>query len=221
MSITKIALRTRYCTPFSYFSLLSIVFRVPPVKLTSNFVRTFSTTPDEKIEIPKRIPRGPTDILRALESTVGRDPTAAHYKYHDDPYLIPFSSNGKRIFAMSQEAGRKAAHWIRREHADLFQHKEADPMIEAFVPPMIYTENSEVAVTDLQKLINTAQVSDAVLVYKLLKQKGNDVTPELEQGILELVCYQNCEDGPSGEFIEEKWFKQASKGKEKLRKTWK
>lgn len=36
----------------------------------------------------------------------------------------------KRMFAMSQESGRKAAHWIRQEHADLFQHKVADPPIE-------------------------------------------------------------------------------------------
>ncbi|EEZ97978.1 small ribosomal subunit protein mS39 [Tribolium castaneum] len=204
MNISKVALRSR----------------VSRVKLTSQLAG-LATTPDEKIEIPKRVPRGPTDILRALESTVGRDPTAAHYKYHDDPYLIPLSNNGKRVFALSQEAGRKAAHWIRREHADLFQHREADPTIEAFVPPMVFDEKSEVAVTDLQKLIKTAQVSDAVVVYKLLKEKGAEVAPELEQGLLELVCYQNCEDGLSDEFIEEKWFKQSQKGKEKLRKTWK
>lgn len=56
----------------------------------------------------------------ALSSTVGRDPTAAHYKYHDDPYLIPTSNVGKRTFAMAQESGRKAAQWIREQHRDLF-----------------------------------------------------------------------------------------------------
>ncbi|RZC40303.1 PTCD3 -like protein, mitochondrial, partial [Asbolus verrucosus] len=181
----------------------------------------YSTNTEEKIEIPKRIPRGPTDILRALGSTVGRDPTAPHYKYHDDPYLIPMSNSGKRTFAMAQEAGRKAAHWIRREHADLFQHKEADPPIEAFMPPMIYNEQSEVVVDDLQTLVNTAQVSDAKLVYKLLKQKNVEITPDLEQSLLELLCYQNCEDGVSEEFIEERWFKQSKKAREKVRKTWK
>lgn len=83
-----------------------------------------SSTDEHPFEIPKQIRRGPTDILRALESTIKRDPTAAHYKYHDDPYLIPSSNAGKRTFALAQEAGRKAAHWIRQEHADLFQHKE-------------------------------------------------------------------------------------------------
>lgn len=49
-----------------------------------------STAAEEKIVIPKRIPRGPTDILQALASTVKRDPTAPHYKYHDDR-SIPYS----------------------------------------------------------------------------------------------------------------------------------
>lgn len=75
----------------------------------------------QQISIPNRIPRGPTDILNALSATVGTDPTAAHYKYHDDPYLIPTSNIAKRTYAMAQEAGRKAAKWIREEHPELFQ----------------------------------------------------------------------------------------------------
>lgn len=63
-------------------------------------------TPTDEIVIPKRIHRGPTDILYALSATVGNDPTAAHYKYHDDPFLIPMSNQGKRTFALAQEAGR-------------------------------------------------------------------------------------------------------------------
>lgn len=75
---------------------------------------------EEHIEIPNRIERSPTDLLQALASTVGRDPTAPHYKFHDDPYLIPLSNVGKRTFALSKEAGRKAANWIKEEHRDLF-----------------------------------------------------------------------------------------------------
>lgn len=76
---------------------------------------------EDRIEIPNRVQRSPTDILNALASTVGRDPTAPHYKYHDDPYLIPMSNVGKRTFAMAQEAGRKAAKFIREEHRDVFK----------------------------------------------------------------------------------------------------
>lgn len=66
---------------------------------------------------------------QALEKTVSRDPTAPHYKYHDDPYLIPMSNLSKRSYALSKESGRKAAMWILKEHANLFQHKHADPEI--------------------------------------------------------------------------------------------
>lgn len=80
-----------------------------------------TTSGSEEIKIPNRIQRSPTDILRALSQTVGQDPTAAHYKYHDDPYLIPMSNIGKRTFAMAQESGRKSAKWIRQENSNLFQ----------------------------------------------------------------------------------------------------
>ena len=82
------------------------------------FVYSNTISKEEKIDIPKRIHRGPTDILNALSNTVSIDLTAPHYKYHDDPYLIPISNIGKRTFAMAQEAGRKAAKWIRQEHSD-------------------------------------------------------------------------------------------------------
>lgn len=65
-----------------------------------------TTSAGEKIVIPKRIHRGPTDILLALSATVGNDPTAAHYKYHDDPFLIPQSNMNKRTYALAQESGR-------------------------------------------------------------------------------------------------------------------
>lgn len=76
---------------------------------------------DPEIKIPAYVPRGPTDILRALSQTVGIDHTSAHFKYHDDPFLIPTSNSNKRIFALAAESGRKAAKWIKQEHADLFQ----------------------------------------------------------------------------------------------------
>lgn len=81
---------------------------------------TAATSAEEQIVIPNRIKRSPTAILEALSSTVGRDPTAPHYKFHDDPYLIPTSNVSKRTFAMAQESGRKAAKWIKEEHRKLF-----------------------------------------------------------------------------------------------------
>ncbi|XP_044748174.1 protein PTCD3 homolog, mitochondrial [Coccinella septempunctata] len=175
----------------------------------------------EEIIIPKKISRGPTDILRALESTIGRDPTAAHYKFHDDPYLIPQSNIGKRTFAMAQEAGKKAAHFVRRENIDLFQHKEAEPFIDMFGPPKIYTENSEVSIDDLKDCIKNVDVSDAIMVYNLLKKQNVDIEPDLMQNLLELLCYHNSQDPLPEELIEERWFRQSTKGNERRKKTWK
>lgn len=79
------------------------------------------------------------------------------YRYHDDPYLIPLSNFRKRSYALSAEAGRKAAAWIRDEHAELFTTRvwdpptkiktpyfNADPKIEAFAPKPIYNDASKV-----------------------------------------------------------------------------
>lgn len=79
-----------------------------------------TTEESQRIVIPKKINRGPTDLLYTLSKTVGRDPTAVHYKYHDDPYLIPTSLYTREQYALSQEAGKQAAQWIRVEHAKLF-----------------------------------------------------------------------------------------------------
>lgn len=91
-------------------------------QFTCNIWRHLSTLPgNEKIEVSNRIKRSPTDILKALSQTVGFDPTAPHYKYHDDPFLVPMSNVAKRAYALSQESGRKSAKWIRQENSELFQ----------------------------------------------------------------------------------------------------
>lgn len=80
-----------------------------------------------------------------------------NFRYHDDPYLIPLSNFRKRSYALSAEAGRKAAAWIRDEHSILFTMREwdpaskkktpyfnADPKIDAFAPKPIYNDTSKV-----------------------------------------------------------------------------
>ncbi|XP_017778840.1 PREDICTED: protein PTCD3 homolog, mitochondrial [Nicrophorus vespilloides] len=183
----------------------------------TQITRLSSNVSEEKIVIPKAIPRGPTDILRALESTVSRDPTATHYKYHDDPFLIPMSNMGKRTFAMAQEAGRKAAYWVREQHPDLFQHQEADPPIKPFFPKMVYSED-EVTEDTLKHVIDEVLIPDAKKIYKLMIEKGMEISKETQQALLDLLCFYNNEDTLSEEFIEERWFRNSAK--EKVRKTW-
>ncbi|CAH0391657.1 unnamed protein product [Bemisia tabaci] len=172
----------------------------------------------QKIKIPARIQRGPTDILRTLASTLTPDTTGAHYKYHDDPFLIPPSNYAKRAFALSKESGRKAAQWVRQQHADLFDHKVAEPFIPIFAPKAVYDENSEVNEAVLKTLIQSSSVSDAICVYELMEKKNIAVSDELKQSLLELVCFYNGKDGKSDEYLDEKWY--TANQRTIARKTW-
>lgn len=170
------------------------------------------------ISPPPRIHRGPTDLLQALAATVGPDPTAAHYKYHDDPYLIPLSNFRKRAYALSAEAGRKAAAWIRDEHAELFNTRvwdppmkmktpyfNADPQIEAFAPKPIYNDESKVTEEDLKYTIDNSLLQDAVKVFQLL-YGIEGVNDELKLQLLQLLCFYNEKEPESIEWHEERWF---------------
>ncbi|KAL1460618.1 hypothetical protein WDU94_012585 [Cyamophila willieti] len=88
----------------------------------------------DTIVIPNRIERGPTDILKALSQTLQRDPLAPHFKYHDDPFTIPVSNMDKRSFALAQESGKKAAQWIRAQHADCFNIKWLNLSLKCLLP---------------------------------------------------------------------------------------
>lgn len=118
------------------FSIRQYYQRLPAI---SNRLQ-FSTD----IVIAPRIERGPTDILAALAGTVGKDMTAPHYRYHDDPYLIPYKLGTKREFILSRESGKNAAQFIMSKHPDLFEHNriEAEPPITAFQPRVAYNRDN-------------------------------------------------------------------------------
>ena len=73
------------------------------------------------ITLPLYIERSPSTILRALASCVTRDKTAPDYKYHDDPYLIPYNSMQKRDYILSKDGGRRAARFVLDQHPELFE----------------------------------------------------------------------------------------------------
>ncbi|KAM0730873.1 Small ribosomal subunit protein mS39 [Formica fusca] len=175
---------------------------------------TTSSSSSSDIYIPNRIERGPTDILKALESTISRDYTAPHYKFHDDPYLTPLSKAQIRNFALSKESGKKAAMWVRDEHRDLFQHKVADPEIKAFVPPPIYTEESKVTEETLLYEISNGHVSNSILIYNLLQ---GELTVPTKQALLELLCFYNHSEATNTELLESHWFQLSEK---RIKNTW-
>uniref|UniRef100_A0A131Y211 Small ribosomal subunit protein mS39 n=1 Tax=Ixodes ricinus TaxID=34613 RepID=A0A131Y211_IXORI len=173
----------------------------------------------DTIIIPKRIRRGPTDILKALASTVKQDYTAPHYKYHDDPFFIPASNVAKRTYALAKESGRKAAKYFLDKYPNSFFHNPAEPNIEAFNAKPKYTAESDVVETDLTKCVDAADVDSAIVVYHNLKAKGVQVSQESLQSLLELLCFYNCKQPLDEDLTEERWHRQMAP--RETRKSWK
>lgn len=94
-----------------------------------------------------------------------------------------------------------------------------DPPIEDFIPKKVFTEDSVVEVKDLSSLIEDADVTDAILVYRLLQKSNAEIPAELKQSFFELICFFNCEEPMDEDLLEERWFK-ATEGKDRFRKTW-
>ena len=190
--------------------MLSQVTRKSPRLSLSSFRLYCSSEPFQPV-IPARVERGPTDILEALASTVGKDFTAPHYRYHDDPWLIPYRLDSKRGFSLAKESGRNAAKFIMNQHPDLFEHNriEADPPATAFQPRARYNRDN-VTLELLQNLgqsqhlsvgqlhiaslcfsVSSFQVEDSMLVYQLLKEKKKEIPAELYESLLQLVSFYN------------------------------
>ena len=142
--------------------MLSQVAKQSPRLSLSSF-RLYCSAGPGQIEIPAMVERGPTDILEALASTVGKDFTAPHYRYHDDPWLIPHRLDSKRGFTLAKESGRNAAKFIMNQHPDLFEHNriEADPPATAFQPRVRYNRDN-VTLELLQNLGQSQHLSSVV-----------------------------------------------------------
>jgi pentatricopeptide repeat domain-containing protein 3 len=97
----------------------------------------------------------------------------------------------------------------------------AQPPIDAYIPTKVYNEESVVEIKDLECLIKDVEVSDAILVYQLLQKNNVEVPDSVKQSLLELICFYNHEDSLSEDLIEERWFRQGTRGRDRQRKTWK
>ncbi|CAG2113807.1 unnamed protein product, partial [Medioppia subpectinata] len=160
----------------------------------------------EVIQIPKRIERGPTDILKALAEVTGKDFSGPDYRYIDDPFLTPLSNHQKRLFSLSRESGRRAANYVFEEFPELFYRDVSEPKVEAFTYKEVYDESTEVDETDLKKCIARKEVKHSITCYKNMTTAEKTISAETLQKLLELVSFYNCEEPPDLEFIVEKAF---------------
>lgn len=160
------------------------------------------STSNSKIQIPVRIERGPTDILHALASTVPDDPIQTDYVYHDDPFLLPVRRTDYRNYALSYEAGKKAAMWIYEQHNELFVQHLSEPQIEAF-SPIKHIDEEKVSEEMLLQAILKYRTSEALHIYKLLKM---NVSNEAKQLLLELLCFCTEQDSINMNLCFERWY---------------
>ena len=175
------------------------------VQSTLPLRRFFSTDPAKVIKIPPRIERGPTDILKALAATVGRDPTAPHYKFVDDPGLEPLGNVMRRTYALSKEQGRRAARYFLVNYPHLFYRDDAEPKISAFNPPEKVTEGVKCVEEDIIMSIQGNQVANAIQCYKNCIEQKVPVSSETQLMLLELCCFSNSKD-VEYEWSEERWY---------------
>nr|XP_033324844.1 protein PTCD3 homolog, mitochondrial [Megalopta genalis]XP_033324845.1 protein PTCD3 homolog, mitochondrial [Megalopta genalis] len=170
------------------------------------------STLSSEIQIPPRIERKPTDILRALERTVLEDPIRTRYIFHDDPYLIPTKKLDYNIFALSYKSGKDTAMWIHKEHANLFPKDLSVPRIKAFVPQKVCKDKSEASEEALLQAIAETNVSNALNIYDLL---DGDVSNAAKQSLLELLCFTNGKEDVFQMISTKQWFFNT-----KLTKIW-
>ncbi|XP_076435357.1 small ribosomal subunit protein mS39-like [Babylonia areolata] len=177
----------------------------------------------EEIVIPRKKKRDALSVLRALASTVTRDPNAPHYKYMDDPYLIPTSSLAKKSHALSKESGRKAARYILENYSQWFNENNAEPSVDAFMPPKLAYTHTEPTEAALLERIEKRCVKDAIAVYKKMNQNQQTLSQDACRQFLELLCVYNSQDPPVTLMPEESFFHKDFGGNNTRRpgKTWK
>ena len=176
----------------------------------------------QEIIIPRKKKRDSLSVLRALASTVKRDPKAPHYKYMDDPFLIPTSSLAKRSHALSKESGRKAARYVLENYAQWFKENPSEPPVEAFMPPKTAYTHTDPSEAALLERIEKRRVKDAIDVYKKMKQGQLELSDSASSQFLELLCVYNGQD-PTAPLMPEEFYFRRDLGYEVKRpsKTWK
>lgn len=179
----------------------------------------------EEIVIPKRIKRGPTDILKALSSTVGKDYTAPRYWFIDDPYLIPTSSQQKRACVLAEASGKKTARYMMQKFPQNFVHNPAIPNVPGFNPDLevdiSMAPNTE---STLLTCISHRKVKDAINIFKNMSAEGVKISADTSQQFLDLMCVYNCEDPSAILIAEEHYYYRdivGSSNKNSNRITWK
>ncbi|MEE6508089.1 hypothetical protein FKM82_018872 [Ascaphus truei] len=147
------------------------------------------TAGNEEIVIPRRKTWDKLAVLQALSTTVNHDPTAAHYMFQDDPFLIPKTSPEFRIYSLSKESGRNAARYVATTYPKYFEKDIAEPHIPCLMPENVQPQIEGVSVEALKERIQLRKVRDSVDLYDQLIQGGTALSIETTNQLLDLLCF--------------------------------
>ena len=136
-------------------------------------------------------------VLQALASTVNRDPTAAPYVFHDDPYLIPTSALESRSFLLAKKSGETAAKFIINSYPKYFQKDIAEPHIPCLMPEYFEPQIEDVSEAALEERIRLRKVRASVDMFDQLLQAGTTVSLETTNSLLDLLCYYGDQEPPA------------------------
>ncbi|XP_065591986.1 small ribosomal subunit protein mS39 [Cyrtonyx montezumae] len=157
----------------------------------------------EEIVLPRRKTWDKLAVLKTLASTVKRDPTAAHYMFPDDPYLMPRNAATARLYALSMESGRNAAKYIIKEFPHLFDKILTEPNIPCMVPEICTPQIEGVNEEALKERVNLRMVKDSVDMFDQLLQAGTPISLETTNSLLDLLCFygdgESTQEKESGE----------------------
>ncbi|XP_043843643.1 pentatricopeptide repeat domain-containing protein 3, mitochondrial isoform X2 [Dromiciops gliroides] len=153
----------------------------------------------EEVVIPKRKTWDNVAVLQALASTVQRDPTAVHYTFQDDPFLIPVKSSEARKFLLAKESGKNAAKYVINTYPKFFEEDIAEPHIPCLMPEYLDPQLEEVSEAALQERIRLCRVKASVDMFDQLLQAGTSVSLETTNSLLDLLCYYGDQEPPREE----------------------
>ncbi|KFV01236.1 hypothetical protein N339_03208, partial [Pterocles gutturalis] len=149
----------------------------------------------EEIVLPRRKTWDKLAVLQTLASTVNRDPTAAHYMFQDDPFLMPRNAANARLFALSMESGRNAAKYIIKQFPEYFDKILAEPNVPCLMPEMLTPQIEGVSEEALKERIHLRRVKESVDLFDQLIQASTPVSLETTNSLLDLLCFYG--DGES------------------------
>ena len=159
--------------------------------LSRSYSMSASRLAKAAIVIPKRIERGPTDILKALASTIKHVPSEPDRLLQDDPYLLPIRPSDRNFYSLSKLSGISTAKFLLHKHPELFYRDDSEPKVRTFLPPEEFTAEMEFTEDDIKWCIENNDPVNAIVAYNALTKSDVKLSDETLLNFFELLCYSN------------------------------